>query len=157
MIRLQTVVLLLVLLVVVSGCQAPSQTTSDTRLTCKYYQAVDEDIEDEWLANNITSWEELPNKTKRNLTGIERNSTRRAFRVINYRSNLTRYENMPEREKELFLRLINNETSIGNGTYPNAIYVREVNESTVSYLTERKFFIYQNDIHFCGTATPQGA
>ncbi|MDZ7688611.1 MAG: hypothetical protein U5J64_07815 [Halobacteriales archaeon] len=129
-----------------SGCENPNPT----RLTCEYDQTPSTYLEAEWILNNTNSWEELPDDIKRNMNETERNVTRRMFRRVYENGNLTRYEEMPEREKNLFVRLINNESTVG--PFDNSISVSEVNGSTVDYLTERKYFLYQSDVYHCGTA-----
>lgn len=134
---------LMLCVILISGCFGQS----DLRLGCEYHEGVSANIEGEWLANNITSWDELPNETKRNLTGVERNSTRRAFRVINYRSNMTRYSNLSDENRKLFIRLVERDSIPANRSVVSSFTQSE-------YPYEPRYIIYNNSIYVCGGGYP---
>lgn len=152
--------LLLVLCVLIAtGCLGqPSDVSSDLVLSCEYDNQTNQYVEAEWLANDITSWEELPNETRERLVDeLKRQNQSFNLYKTSLNRNMTRYRNMSDRNKELFIRLIKNQTEGYERPdvegYRDKIYA---NGSTISSLTksdypyESRYIIYKNSVYVCG-------
>jgi len=144
------IILVLVVILQTSGCLEPDRSVIECGLAVQNDQ-----LKDEWLQENITSWEELPEEDKNAViqrAEEENASVNHTIRLYKDALNTdwTYYDGLSEQNKRLFTQSINNETDVGKETLSSFLQSDDI-------YAGGRYIVYKNELYTCFNGYPRGA
>jgi hypothetical protein len=144
---------ILVVILLTPGCL---ESVEPDRSIIECGLAVQNDqLKDEWLQDNITSWKELPEEDKNAvIQRVEEENASVNLTIRLYKDALntdrTYYDELSEQNKRLFVQSINNETDVDRETLSSFLQSDDI-------YAGGRYIVYENELYTCFNGYPRGA
>lgn len=140
----------LIIILLTPGCVEPDRSIIECGIAVQNDQ-----LNDEWLQENITSWEELPNRDKNtviNRIKEENGSVNLTIRLYKdaLSTNRSYYRNLSEENKRLFRQSIKNETDVNRKKLSSFLQTDNIDAGN-------RYIVYKNELYVCYNGYPRGA
>lgn len=144
------VILALVIILLTSGCLEPDRSIIECGLAVQ-----NDELKDEWLQENITSWEKIPEEDKRAViqqAKEENASVNHTIRLYKDALNTDRtyYNELSEENKRLFVQSIDNETDVDRETLSSFLQSDDIHAGG-------RYIVYEKELYACFNGYPRGA